>query len=200
MTTSIAPMTKLDAVNICLSSMGEPQVNSLDGVAVDAQMAASLISETSMSVQALGWHWNREVHDLSPDVNGDVVLPANIARVDTVDGSKAVDVIQRGQRLYNVIDNTYSFTDPLTVELYVILEFEELPLTAKQYIAIRAARILQQRLLGSDLLARFAAVDEQSAWTALQHDDLSVADYNMLTDSWSTASILNRGFFTRGGY
>ena len=200
MTYTLTPLSKLDAVNICLSSMGEPQVNSLDGVAVDAQMAASLIDETSMTVQAMGWHWNREIHSLAPDTNGEIVLPANTARVDTVNGSKTVDVVQRGSRLFDVGNNTYQFTSPIEIEIFVILEFEELPLTAKQYITIRAARILQQRLLGSDTLYKFAQVDEQTAWIALQTDNAAVTDANMLTDSWSVGRILSRGYFARGAY
>lgn len=200
MTYTLTPLTKLDAVNIALSSMGEPQVNSLDGVAVDAQMAASLIDETSMTVQSMGWHWNREIHTLSPDTNGEIVLPANTARVDTIDDSKSTDVVQRGVRLFDVENSTYQFSDSLKVELFVVLDFEELPLPAKQYIAIRAARILQQRLLGSDTLYKFAARDEEVAWAALQQDHAATADHNMLTESWSTQRILSRGFFSRGAY
>lgn len=200
MTYTLTPLTKLDAVNICLSAMGEPQVNSLDGVAVDAQMAASLIDETSMTVQAIGWHWNREIHTLSPNTNGEIVLPANTARVDTVNGSLPVDVVQRGPRLFDVANNTYQFTSPLEVEIFVVLDFEELPLLAKQYITIRAARILQQRLLGSDTLYKFVQADEQTAWIALQTDNAAITDANMLTDSWSVGRILSRGFFARGAY
>jgi hypothetical protein len=195
-----SPMSKLDAVNICLSSMGEPTINSLDGVAVDAQMASDLIEETSMTVQSIGFHWNREKHTISPNISGNLLLPANTAKVDTVDGSKSTDVVQRGLRLYNVDENTYTFTSPLTVELYVILPFDELPLAAKQYITIRSARILQQRLLGNETLYKFNAQDEKSAYAVLIQDDMENADYNMLTDSWSVASILSRGYFARGNY
>lgn len=200
MTYTLTPLSKLDAVNIALSSMGEPQVNSLDGVAVDAQMAASLIDETSMTVQSMGWHWNREVHTLSPDTNGEIVLPANTARVDSINGSLTTDVVQRGSRLFDVGNNTYQFTDPVEVEIFVVLDFEDLPLPAKQYITVRAARILQQRLLGSDTLYKFAQVDEQAAWIALQTDNAAVTDANMLTDSWSVGRILSRGYFARGAY
>lgn len=200
MSSSTIPLTKLDAVNVCLSAMGEPKVNSLEGAAVDAQMAASLIDETSMSVQAMGWHWNKEVHTLSPDVDGYLNLPANTARVDTIDTSFTTDVVQRGQRLYNVGDNTFIFTSPVKVEIYVVLPFEQLPLPAKQFIALRSARQFQQRLLGTDTLDKFLAQQEQNAWIALQQDNLAVADHNMLRDSWSVGGILSRGFFARGAY
>lgn len=195
MTLLTQPLTKLNAVNVCLSSMGEPQVNSLDGVAVDGQMAASLIDETSRTVQAMGWHWNREVHSLSPDVSNELVLPANTLRVDSVNGSKTVNVVQRGVRLFDAENATYQFTSAITVELFVYLEWDELPFPAKQYITARSARLLQQRLLGNGDLAKQISVDENTAWVALQQDDLATADHNVLSGSWSTASILRRGAY-----
>ena len=194
------PMSKLEAVNICLSSMGEPSIASLDGAAIDAQMASDLIDETSRSVQAMGFHWNRETHTLSPNVAGEIVLPSNTARVDTVDGDRSVDVIQRGTRLYDRTNNTYVFDKSLTVDIAVILPFEDLPLAAKNFITMRSARLLQQRLLGSETLHKFNQADEQRAWVLLLQDEADIADASMLHDSWSTASILNRGWFSRGGY
>ena len=194
------PMTKLDAVNVCLSSMGEPVINSLDGASVDAQMASDLVDETSRSVQSAGWHWNRERHTISPDVNGQIVLPANTARVDTIEGDRSTDVIQRGGKLFDRYNNTYQFSNPLVLEITVILPFEDMPLAAKEYVTYRAARILQARLLGSDSLFRFTQLDEQTAYLNLLRDEAEVTDNNMLYDSWQTHSILSRGYFARGGY
>jgi len=196
----ITPLTKLDAVNICLSTMGEPTVNTLDGAAVDAQMASDLVDETSRSVQGMGWHWNREKHTLSPSVNSQIILPANTIRVDTVDDSKSIDVVQRGGKLFDVENSTYTFTKELRVEIYVQLTFDELPFAAKQFITMRAARLLQQRLLGSDTLYKFSAQDEQRAWTVLMQEETETADANMLYDSWSTRKIVSRGYFSRGGF
>ncbi|CAB4124751.1 tail tubular protein A [uncultured Caudovirales phage] len=194
------PLSQLDAVNICLSSMGEPSVNTLDGAAIDAQLASDLIDETSRSVQSMGFYWNREIHEISPNVNGEIVLPANVARVDSINGSKQVDVIQRGLRLYDKLNNTYSFDSSLTLEMVVLLAFEDLPLAAKQFITMRAARLLQQRLLGSEQLQKFNAADEQKSWVVLLQDEANVADSNMLYDNWSSGSILNRGYFARGAF
>lgn len=195
-----SPMTKLDAVNICLSSMGEPVINSLDGASVDAQMASDLIDETSRSVQAEGWHWNRERHTITPNFNSEIVLPANTARIDTIEDNRDTDVIQRGGKLFNRKDNTYTFDEPLKVEIFVILPFEDLPLAAKNLITYRAARILQQRLLGSETINKFNQQEEQRAWLTMLQDEADVADHNMLYDSWQTYSILARGNFARGGY
>jgi len=196
----ITPLTKLDAVNICLSSMGEPVVNSLDSAAIDAQMASDLVDETSRSVQGMGWHWNREKHTLSPNISGEIILPSNTLRVDTIEESLSVDVVQRGGKLFNKETSTYLFDGPLTVEVYVQLTFDQLPFAAKQFITIRAARVLQQRLLGSETLAKFHEMDEQRAWIALQQEEAETYDGNMLYDAWSTRRIVTRGVFSRSGF
>lgn len=186
-----APMTKLDAVNLCLSSMGEPQISTLSGDVLDAQIASDLIDETSRSVQSRGWHWNLEKYKLSPNQAGQISLPPNTARVDSIKNSE-FDVVQRGTRLFNRTDNTYQFTTTVEVELYVLLPFEELTLSAKNYIALRSARILQQRLLGSEVLFKFNQIDENQAWIVLLQEEADVGDYNVLYDNNSTGSMLMR--------
>lgn len=195
-----APMTKLEAVNICLSGMGEPVINSLDNASVDAQMASDLVDEMSRTIQSRGWYWNREKHTITPNISGEIVLPANTIRIDTIEYDRINEVVQRGLKLFNKATNSYQFDDGLTVEIYVLLPFEELPLAARLLVAYRAARVLQERLLGSGTLSQFAKDAEQSAFLTLLQEETEVGDYNMLNDSWQTASILNRGTFSRGGY
>jgi hypothetical protein len=194
------PTTKLGAVNICLSAMGEPAVNSLDDAAIDAQSAANIVDETTASVQSEGWDWNTEKHTLSPNTDGFILLPENTIRVDTIEEDAGTDVIQRGLKLFDRKTSSYSFTKPLRLELIVILPFEEVPFSAKQFIAIRAARIFQQRSLGSDTLYKYDAADEQRAWAVLVQEEADTLDANVLRDNWSTASIVNRTFFARGAY
>lgn len=189
---TVTAMTKLDAVNISLSAMGEPKISTLDGAAVDAQIASDLIDETSRSVQSRGWHWNRERLTLQPDVFGIIKIPANTSRIDTIESNVDTDVVIRGDRLYNRREASFIFETPLILEVYVFLEFEELPYSAKQYITMRASRLFQQRVLGSPVLSEYSQDEERQAYLTLVQDEHEVADYNMLTDSWQTVSILNR--------
>lgn len=189
---TVTAMTKLDAVNISLSAMGEPKISTLDGAAVDAQIASDLIDETSRSVQSRGWHWNRERLTLQPDVFGIIKIPANTSRIDTIESNVDTDVVIRGDRLYNRREASFIFELPLILEVYVFLEFEELPYSAKQYITMRASRLFQQRVLGSPVLSEYSQDEERQAYLTLVQDEHEVADYNMLTDSWQTVSILNR--------
>lgn len=197
---TIAPMTQLDAVNICLSAMGEPVINSLDDAAMDAQMAVDIVDETTASVQSVGWHWNTEDHTIAPNTDGQIVLPENTIRVDTTGNDACVDVVQRGLKLFNRGTSAFTFTKPLQLTLSVLLMFDDLPFAAKQYVAIRAARIFQQRLLGNDALVKYDSVDEQRAWAILMQEEAETLNANLLRDNWSTASIMNRGYFARGAY
>lgn len=194
---TITAMTKLDAVNICLSAMGEPKINSLDGSAIDAQIASDLIDETSRSVQSRGWHWNRDKYILSPNVNGEIAVPSNYARIDTIDGDKATDIVVRGTKLFNRATNSFTFDKPLTLEVYVFLEFDDLPYSAKQYVTMRSARLFQQRVLGSPTLSEYSQEEERQAFLTLLQDDLEVGDYNMLYDSPDTLAIVDRANFAR---
>ena len=193
------PMTKLEAVNICLSAMGEPSVSTLDGQVLDAQIAADLIDETSRTVQAKGWHWNLERRTLTPNVQGQIVLPPNVCRIDSVRASN-MDCIQRGNKLFNVTDKTFTFSAPVEVDIYIFLPWEELSFAVKNFITIRSSRLLQQRLLGSEALFKFSQADEQQAWIVLMQDEAEIGDYNTLWDNDSTKTILSRGYFARGYY
>lgn len=197
--TILSPTTKLKAVNICLSAMGEPVINSLDDAAIDAQMASDIVDETSESVQTIGWYWNTETHTLKPDINGNLVLPANTIRVDPVDLSLG-NIVQRGGKLFNTDTASFQFTTPVKLTLSVLLTFDDLPMSAKQFIAMRAARVFQQRLLGSDTLYKYGAADENRAYAVLMQEEAETRDSNLLRGNWSTQAIVHRGFFSRGAY
>jgi hypothetical protein len=188
-------ISKLGAVNTMLNTMGEPSVNSLASAALDAQIAVNVLDEVSVAVQGSGWHWNTEFHTLMPNNNGEIIIPANTARVDTIGNSKWVDVIARGLRLYDRQKNTYTFTAPLELEIVVVLNWDELPLAAKRYITMRAARIFQQRQQDPNNPAQPASIEEQRALFELKDAELKTQDSNMLRDSASVVAILARGNF-----
>jgi hypothetical protein len=119
-------------------------------------------------------------------------IPANTSRIDTIDGDVNVDVVIRGDRLYDRYNATFIFAKALALEVYVFLDFEDLPHAAKQYITMRSARLFQQRVLGSPTLSEYSQEEERQSYLTLLQDDLEVADYNMLYDSKQTMSIVNR--------
>lgn len=194
--TYLAPTTELEAVNEMLRSIGETPVNSLENLQViDASIALSTLRGVSREVQAKGWHFNTEDnYPLALDEDGYVQLPANTLRVDTVYTSASVDAIQRGTRLYDKVNHTYVFDTAPTVELVLMLAFDEMPESARQYIFMRAARRFQDRVVGSDVLHQFQANDEFMALALLETAESNTADHNILTGTWGVFKTIHRRF------
>lgn len=180
MTTMPPLLTELEAVNVMLSVIGEAPINTLTGAAtVDVIQAKAILSQVSREVQSIGWHFNIERdYPLVPDINQEINLAANMVRVDA-DQYPELDVVQRGLRLYNRKDHTFKFDKTVKVEVIFLLSFEELPQTARQFIVIRAARIFQDRMVGSDVLHGFTAVDEQKALADLKEAEGDTGDYTI---------------------
>lgn len=189
-----SPMTALESVNLMLLTIGEQPVNSLEGSGVlEAEVAKDSLQDASRDVQSRGWHFNTEEQvTLPPDRDGYVYLPENCLRVDTVAYDKGVNVVQRGQRLYDKRNHTYKFTKPLILDMVVMLDFDELPQDARRYISIVAARRFQQRVAASPVLDSFTQQDELEARVTLYSSDAENADYNILTDTCPNRRTLAR--------
>ncbi|WP_043879574.1 tail protein [Azorhizobium caulinodans] len=186
--------TELDAINTMLSIIGEAPVNRVEDTGlVDAVMARQILDETMRQVQSHGWHWNTDKNVVlvpSFPAPGDVYVPDNTLQVDAMDPS--IDVVQRGNRLWDRRNNTFKFSVPVEVEIVRLLPFEELPQIARHYIMVRAGRIFQDRVVGSETLSGFNDKDETRALIALRNAEAETADYNMLSDSWAVGRVLNR--------
>jgi len=204
----VTPTTELEAVNIMLSNIGESPVNTLeDDNVVDATIAETILKSISREVQSLGWHFNTDVgFAITKDSNNKFPLPANTARIDTVNTSTTTsgtdfDVTQRGRYLYDRVNHTFNIdTTSITVDIVVLLKFEDLPETARRYITMRAARIFQERHLGAVTLSEFNAQDEGRALAAMRNDEVWQSDANMITGSATPRSIVTRFGFDRGVY
>lgn len=181
----LTPTTKLDAVNMMLASVGESPVNQIPDTGVtEATIAQDILLEVNKEVQANGAWFNTEPEvPLSPDQDGYINLPSNALEVDASD--RTIDVVMRGSKLYDRANRTYIFTDTVKVDITYLLPFEDLPQTARTYIAIRAARRYQKNFLGSDTLHALSQEDEAYAYAAfrrskIKNSDIKMTDYQPL--------------------
>ncbi|HCL3314573.1 TPA: hypothetical protein N2A14_002581 [Pseudomonas aeruginosa] len=191
----VSATTELSAINTMLSTIGEAPVNTVsDSGVVDAVIARQILQTVSREVQARGWHWNIDKDFLlTPSFpEKEIILSPTTLRIDTVGPDEGIDVVLRGTRLYDRRNHTYQFDNPITVDIVSMLEFDELPEIARQYIAIRASRIFQERVVGSETLSTFSAKDEIRLLTALRDMEAETADYNILSDNYSVARVLDR--------
>lgn len=189
----LSTTTKLQAVNTMLSAIGEPPVNTLSSQRADSNIAEQILDEVSRDVQGYGWHFNTEENiTLTPDSDGYIKISNNIVRVDA-DPNRYwnIDLVLRGDRLYDRVTNSYVFSGPVVITRIVLLEFPEMPEAARNYIAIRAARIFCDRMLGSEKHHVFNNQDEMMALVRMRSYENDTADYSIF-DEYSTLSAVNR--------
>jgi hypothetical protein len=168
------PLTELDAVNIILKNDGEYPVSSLDeGGFSEAATAQETLTEISRSVQDGGWAFNTDYRRLlTPDsFTSEITLPTDTLWVRPAYTTAGRPLVERNRRLYDLEENSYSFTSPVYVDICQMLEFVELPSAARYYIAIRASRVYQARSTGSGSQNNMTDDDEREARAALKRAD-----------------------------
>lgn len=194
---ALSMTSELDAVNIMLGTIGESPINSLDAATgvVDAVTARAILSEVSVQVQEEGWHFNTEYEFvLTPSLDTkEIYVPANAIEVDaSAYDRNDIDVAIRGNRLYDRKNKTFQFQQDIKADLTILLEFNELPQAARHFITIRAARVFQQRVIGSDTLGSFTERDEARALRSMRRYESRTADYNILTGNYSVMRTIDR--------
>ncbi len=192
----LARTAKLDAVNTMLSVIGEAPVNTLDASSqtTDVAMAKSLIDEVSREVQSHGWHFNREYEvSLSPNSSDNILIPTNAARVDVEPAdSRNKEYVQRGDKLYNKTDATFTISDAKKCTITYLLDWDELPETARQYIMIRSARKFQDRVVGSGKHHDFTMQDEMAALISMRSAEADAGDFTIF-DNYDVGRVIDRG-------
>lgn len=185
--------TKLKAVNILLAGMGENAIESLDAAQASlAQKAVDVLDEASRTLQVRGWFWNSEDdYPLNPDTNSEIPLPVNTLRVARVWHSGGDQLVQRGQRLYNRTDHTYTFLqgETIKVDIVLFLDWDDLPEFAKHAAIYVAQKRLQMRELTSTAIDAAIETDLQNAIAQLEQAEDAQGPANSLTDSQDLTAL-----------
>lgn len=175
----LTPSTELDAVNVMLDTIGESPVSDLDTVtSIDVSKARTMLRAFSRSIQTDGWWFNvDENYEFSLDAQGHCVLPNQILSLrPSIGGSR---LTMRNKRVWDLDNKTDVFdTDsPPSCDVVWFFDFEDLPESARRYISIRAGRVFQTSVLGSDTQDVFTRDHETEAWRtfASEHDDFQFA-------------------------
>lgn len=195
MTTSTT--TKLEAVNVMMTSIGETPVNTItSATTTDVSIAISILDNVNREVQSVGWHFNSDQdYQLTPNTSNQIELPSNCLRIDTSGASANKDYVERARKLWDRKKHTYTLTDEIVyVDIVWFLDFTEIPEAAKRYITIRAARLFQDRMLASDLLHRFHQVDELQALSVLKEAEGDTRDHSIF-NNYDVARTLDRNNF-----
>tara|TARA_R100001509_G_scaffold74845_1_gene41851 strand:+ start:2309 stop:2923 length:615 start_codon:yes stop_codon:yes gene_type:complete len=199
---AIARTTELQAVNTMLSAVGEPPINNLEGQKnADAAIAKNILDEVSSEVQTHGWHFNTQLKvELSPNSSSEITLDDNVVRVDTAVTTNGLiddrDIVQRGGKLFDRTNNTSTFTKSVKATVIYLLNWDDIPEPARRYITVRAARIFQDRMVGSQAHHSFSREDEVRARALLREFEMDTGDYSIF-DNYDTFNIVARPLVNR---
>lgn len=185
--------TELEAVNVMLSAVGSSPVSDLTGGA-EVSIAKNILTETRREVLSRGWAFNYETKvSIAPDPNNEIHLAENVLRIDGTESYNTdLDLVQRGTRLYDRKDHTYTITDTVKVDVIYNLDWSLLPEVARRYIMIRAARVFADRIIGYGVQHQFTIGDEYQALTDMKDAEGDTADHNMLSGHWDVARVIHR--------
>lgn len=165
-TPSPGPLTLLEAVNIVLANDGETGVSALDedNEFSEAGRAEATLHEVSRTIQTGGHGFNTDFErKFTPTVANEIELPANTLSVVPSGISEHLYVVERGRKLYDLDANSYTFTQPVYLDVVNFLAWDDLPSAVRYYIAVRAARVYQARNTGSPQQNSFTEADEMRA-------------------------------------
>lgn len=176
-----------------LGTIGQAPVSSLNTPGlVDAVVAKSLLSEISRDVMTEGWNFNTDYdYELAPDIDGFITPGSNVLRIDTTREYRTYDVVLRGTKLWDKYTKTYVFDKALKFNITWLLDFEEVPEAARRYITIKASRVFQDRVMGSDTIHAYTQDDENRARASMERQE-NLTGNPSIFDSEDVYGILNR--------
>lgn len=157
-------MRLLDAINISLTAVGEPNVTSESAPSPSIGLIKNNITHATDRLLARGWWFNDYDTTLSSDIQGFVFVPANTLEVRSMDGTP---LVVRDSRLFDVQRQSYVFTEAVAVQILATMAFAELPEMAAQVVAYEAAAELYSSDLGEDDNHRNLMLNRQQAYERL---------------------------------
>lgn len=177
-------LTELDAVNLIRGSVGKAPVSTLSSTNPDVIAAQLRLKNASTELQARSWWFNTELSfTLSPDANGNILIPSNAMEVRPKDPFTYLTT--RGNKLYDPVNNTFQFKTKVETEMIVRLDYEELPYVAANYIQYDAARKFQANFDGDPETIQDLRTDTQEAWIALKEAEQRNRRSNVLLSAGS---------------
>lgn len=169
-------MELLDAVNTCLTALGEARVTSTSTRHPSVDLAIQSINTKKKLLQERGWWFNTSRVTMYPDNVGHITYPANAIAIKGADGYTVYS--KRGGYLFDNTNNTEYFTTPVTIYVTANLDFDDLPESAATVVTYQAAREVYVGDLGNDSSVSNLMQNEEQAALLLQEQHLRNQKYN----------------------
>jgi hypothetical protein len=169
--------TELEAVNYLLSQVGAAPVASLANPLPDVASAQLRLHEAGIWIQKTGWWFNRLLgQTLTPDeIDNEIDLPANTLKIIS---PWPAFLIARDDKVYNPYTDSYEFDAALTLDIVLLLDFEQLPASAQDAVLYRAAKEMVLHELEDHHKAERIELDVRLSHIQLKKEDLEIKQRN----------------------
>ena len=164
---------ELPAVNEILASVGQAPVPTLDQTNPDVAIAYDTLLNVSREVQSEGWTFNtEEFYPMTPDNNGEIVIPNNVLQIDLHDEKdNSYESVRRSGKLYEKINHTYDWTTltgwtEVNCNIVWFFDWVDLPRPIQDYIVARAAAIVSSRIVGDP--QQYQILSQKELWNRAQ--------------------------------
>lgn len=178
-----SPLSKLDAVNMVLRSIGKtPAARLGQGARGDTLDAEAAVAQALLEVLQEEWSFNKDDKLLlKRNQSGEIYVPENLLSFEVTHTSEHLDIAQRGQRLYNRAESTFRFEEDVYVSASLALAFDDLPQAARWYIAVKAAFDFANTKVPGDPSLRPTAEQVREARVLLDRFDNKSRQRNLRT-------------------
>ena len=175
-------MSELDAVNKILAATGDSPVATLDDSYSQSKIALQELRRATRNIQLQGWWFNEEQGvELQPNTAGFITLGTNVLQAFSKEGDGYI--IQRGNSLYNRDKRTYKFDKPVSVDMILGLEWDELPEQARIYISDLAAVRFNNGFFGAQDVKQVLERNLQLSQVEMESADTEARDTNLLRNT-----------------
>jgi hypothetical protein len=176
--------TELAAVNQILGAVGQAPVTTLDETNPDVSIAYGTLLDVTREIQGEGWSFNKEVeYPLTPDVNQEVLIPANALAVDLSDvpQNRGIDSVIRGGKLYDKTNHRYTWPDfnPVLCDMTWGFDFVDIPQAIREFIIARASTNACIKMVGDGDLYQMLSQREALSRAGALEFDCNEGDYSI---------------------
>jgi len=134
-------LSELEAVNIALSLNGDREASeATEDSPANVAKALQFLRRTSRAVQARGWYFNTECKTIQRNADDEVFVGTDVFEVDATPWQDEIHPILRGNQVYDLKGNTFTFSKDPELEVKTFLDWDLVPAVAREYIAIKSAR------------------------------------------------------------
>lgn len=190
-------LTKLQAINEILTSVGETPALTLVSGAADTTAAEVVLDAETRKVLAKGWHFcTDEDFTITPDGNGRLVVPSDALFIDATDEYRSqYDLVERGGFLWDKKTHTNVIGAAVKFRIVRNIAFEDVPYHVQRVIVAQATKKYQQSYVGSAALDKTTEDELVMAIGASEDAEADSDDYNILDNPHVYARHYRRRYY-----